>query len=324
MTRGIPERGRKRFVFALVLGWAACGPTTTVNRSSVVSEIGVTDAGNSGGAGGSPQSGGSGGAGSGGMASGGAGGAGGTGGADSGGSGGGGGMTGGTGGTAGTGGAGGNPNTGGTTMDATVDTTVPTPDAAPDTIQNADPVLMVTHALAGATANLTTVGKLDWVHWGYTNASSVNRKKNSPNLITMKKIGSQSQGHYDGRPATLTWTDGTPTTRGTDVTDGISTGDVDGVGFELRATGVSGRPRTLTIYLGGWQAAAKFTAQLGSGPGLSYSNSSFRATDPGVDRVYTVTFAPKDSSDVLVVRWALEDVLDTYGNLTLQAAALSE
>jgi hypothetical protein len=314
----------------MVLWLGACGPSAAINRSSVISEIGdASDAATTGGAGGvAPGSGGTSGSG----------GAGGTGGTianeASGGSGGSGGEigTGGAGGTGGNLGSGGNLGTGGMPAaggtggggDAAVDTIPSPPDANIDTIKNAAPLLMVSYAPAGATSNLTNTGKLDWVHWGYTTATSVNRKKNAPILITMKKIGSSDPGHYDSRPATLSWLDGSPKTSVSEISDGIAMGDKAGVGFELRVTGNKNKARTLLVYLGGWQAKAKFTAQVGSSTETAYSNDRFSATDPGVDLIYTLTFQPTTDTDVLVVRWTVDEVLDTYGNVTVQAAALSE
>jgi hypothetical protein len=321
MTRGTTWRGRRTRALTVLLWLGACGPSATINRSATVSEIG--DASDGGGTGGTSEAGGSGGSSTGGSAGNGSGGTGsggtGYGGTGTGGAGGGTGY-GGSGGTLATGGAGGASGAGG----AVTDTAGPAPDAALDTIANQAPVLMVSSTLAGATANLTTVGKLDWTHWGYVSTGTVTRKKVSPGLITMKKVGAGSFGHYDSRPATLSWTDGSPTLKATDISDGIVAGDVTGAGFEIQVKGTSSRPRTLTIYLGGWQAAAKFTAQLGSSPATSYSNEMFRATDPGADRVYTIVFQPSTDTDVLVVRWTATEILQTYGNVTLQAAALSE
>jgi hypothetical protein len=307
----------------MLLWLGACGPSATINRSSVVSGIGdLSDAGATGGAGGAGSGG------SGGTTT-----SGGTGGTianeGSGGSGTGGDLgTGGGGGTRGDLGTGGTPATGGSSgVDAGTDTTSTTPDATIDATADATkttPTLMVSYAPAGATSNLTNTGKLDWVHWGYTTATSVNKKKNSPNLIAMKKLGSSDFGHYDSRPATLSWSDGSPKASVSEISDGIAMGDKTGVGFELRVTGSKNRPRTLLIYLGGWQAKAKFTAQVGSSTETAYSNDRFSAKDPGVDLIYTLTFQPTADADVLVVRWTTEEILDTFGNVTLQAAALSE
>jgi hypothetical protein len=303
---------------------ASCGPATSVNRSSSASEIGVSDGGDAGGDGG-VASGGAGGtvSGSGGASGGGTGD--GSGGAGVGGTIG----TGGVGGTAGSGtggsgGAGGVNSSGGARgdgSDAAIDQAPPA-DATVDTVRNTTPILNVSFALAGATTNLTNVGRLDWNHFGYLTATAVNKKKTSPGLITLKKIGSAEFGHYDDRPATLSWIDGTPKASATDVPDGIELEAVKGVGFEIRATGSTSKPRTLTVYVGGWQASAKFTAQLGT-TATMYSNENFKAGDPGADRVYTIVFQPVSDSDTLIVRWTLTDT-SLGGNVTLQAAALSE
>jgi hypothetical protein len=225
----------------------------------------------------------------------------------------------GTGGDSGTGGS--TPGTGGSAPGTGGST--PAPDAGPDTIERLEPVLEVSHAPAPATSNLTTEGKLDWLHWGLgADADAVNRKRSVAPLITTRKLGSSSVGTYKNRPVAVSWTDGTPTSRATDSTDGLVVADEVNAGFEFKAVGINARPRTLKLHLGGWQVAGKLVASLG---GRTITETTFRnSADPGNDRVYTIVFQPISDGETLSVKWTVTEVLAMYGNITAQAATLSE
>jgi hypothetical protein len=62
---------------------------------------------------------------------------------------------------------------------------------------------------ATTTANLTTEGTTDWVHWG---DGSLNRKAGvTAQLSTYTMVGGGTPNTYNDDPRTLSWTDGTPT-----------------------------------------------------------------------------------------------------------------
>jgi hypothetical protein len=196
-------------------------------------------------------------------------------------------------------------------------------DAGEDVINRLEPVLMVSYAAASASNNLTNEGKIDWMHWGLgADASAVNRKRNVTAILSGKKFGGTPLGHYMNRPVAVTWSDGMPSLRATDATDGIVVADVTNAGFEWKALGNAARPRTMKIRVGGWQATAKLTATVGS---RTYTDSSFRNTaNPGDDRVYTIVFQPISDGESITVRWQLVESLAMYGNITVQAATLAE
>jgi hypothetical protein len=296
-----------RLATGLLLLGPACGPSAAIDRVLLSSiEAGGAAGGADSGAGGAE--GGSSGQGGGGVS--------GTGGSTPGT----GGSTPGTGGSApGTGGSA--PGTGGSAP-GTGGATSTSDGGAADTI-NLEAVLEVTHAPGAASTNLTSEGKLDWVHWALgTDPNAVNRKRSVTPLITTRKLGAATQGHYDNRPTAVSWTDGSPTLRATDSTDGLVVADVLNAGFELKAPGLSTRPRTLKVLLGGWQVAGKLTASIG---GRTYTDATFRnSSDPGSDRVYTIVFQPVTDGEPLTVRWTVTEVLQMYGNITVQAATLSE
>ncbi len=242
-------------------------------------------------------------------------------------------ATGGAGGTHSTGGTGGTPSTGGAGGNEPIDVGVI--DQAPPPVDlgaidvgapNADPEAMLYGSVmpAPANTNLTSVGRLDWIHFGFDGEpGSVNRKSQGTPLVTMKKIGARTLAHYANRPVTHSWNNGTPTSSGSNVADGVVMGDQEDVGFEIQAVGSSARPRTLTVHVGGWQARGRLTATL-AGVSMSYTHEYYEPTTPGYDRVYRITFQPANNGDKVVVKWIAVDLTHMYGNVTLQAATLTE
>jgi hypothetical protein len=107
-------------------------------------------------------------------------------------------------------------------------------------------------------------------------------------------------------------------------------GEVINGGFEIRVTGTSARPATLRLYVGAWNARARMIARLGEGGQPAYTDTSLSAAAPGQDRVYTILYRPAEpgaagqSVQPLIVRWTLDNVSATYGNVTIQAATLTE
>jgi hypothetical protein len=326
-----------RLGLGLMAAVAACGPVSSVDRADPAAEGGAgaggtggrgaggTGAGGSGGAAGGAGgaqgagglSGSGGGAGAGGL-SGSAGGVSGTGGT--------GGVSGGTGGVSGTGGAGGDGGSGGNSAGAGgTGGGTGIPDAAPDTgAPDAAPQMQVSHTAGAATTDLTQAGTLDWVHFGLGSAGAQNRKRGADPLVTMYPISNGSMGRYDDRPIAFSWSDGAPTQSATSVTDGVVVGDVTGRGFEIRALGSPERPRTLKVHVGVWGARAKMVIQLSDGGVPMYTDSSLDASAPGQDRVYTIVFRPAGDGQFLSVRWTVDRINKTYGNVTLQAATLAE
>jgi hypothetical protein len=313
---------RHLLLAGLVATAVACGPSSSVDRAESVDAAGGSSAGAGGRGGTGGSTGGAGGAGSGGAGGsegGGAGGStGGAGGSTGGASGGAGGSTGGTsGGAGGSGGA-----AGGGMPDAPVVADLAPDTGAPDGAVEA--LMQVAHTGGAAVTNLTQAGTLDWVHFGLGGASNSNRKRNAEQLVTMYPISSGSIGRYDDRPVAFSWNDGAPTAAASSVTDGIVVGDVTGRGFEIRALGSPERPRTLKVHVGVWGARAKMAIQLSDGGVLPYMDSSLDASAPGQDRIYTIVFRPRGDGQFLSVRWTIDRINKTYGNVTLQAASLTE
>jgi hypothetical protein len=202
------------------------------------------------------------------------------------------------------------------------------PDATPDSeLDRPGPWMMVSHAPAGPVTDLTTAGAVDWIHFGYQGASRRNRKAGVTARLSMTTIGDVQIYSYDDRPVRFSWRDGAPDTQVTATPDGISVGEEVSGGFEIRVLNTGTRPATVRLHVGAWNARGRLTARLGDGP--PYTDTSLTAAAPGQDRVYTIVYRPGPASAPqsvapLVLRWTLDAIGATYGNVTIQAVTLTE
>jgi hypothetical protein len=133
-----------------------------------------------------------------------------------------------------------------------------------------------------------------------------------------------SFGRYSDRPVRFSWSNGTPTTSVTSTPDGIVVGDQVGRGYEIRVAGSPTRPRTVRAYLGVWGARARLTASLSDESDARYIDTTLTAQNPGADRIYTIVFQPTVATQTLVLRWTVDQINQRYGNVTLQAVAVTE
>ena len=110
---------------------------------------------------------------------------------------------------------------------------------------------------AAATANLTTEGTSDWVHWG--NNSPTRKNGVTPQIGNYTLVGSGTVFTYNNDPRALTWTDGTPTASATN-NNGIYVNYLQN-GYSFTAPADTGT-RTLSVYVGGWLSGGTLTAHL--------------------------------------------------------------
>jgi hypothetical protein len=169
------------------------------------------------------------------------------------------------------------------------------------------------------TANLTTTGILDWVHWG---DAVLNRKSGvSPQISNYTVIGSQSVMTYNNDARALTWTDGTPTpASGANANDGAYVLAVQAVqdGFSFTAPADSSK-RTLTVYVGGYVTAGMLTAHLSDQSAADFVDTT-AFVNGSFDRNYTLTYNAASAGQTLTITWVATAVT---GNVTLNGAALS-
>lgn len=146
---------------------------------------------------------------------------------------------------------------------------------------------------SSATVNLAQVGTLDWARWpGYTHgANAISNVTTTGTLKTLSNaphtIGDRSGIKVGGTAAAFE--------------------------FTVAATTVE---RTLTYYIGGWNATGRVTATLAGAP--SYTTSVASSSTFG--SVVTVRFRA-DSPTTLRVRY--EQTAGAAGTINMQAAALS-
>ncbi len=183
---------------------------------------------------------------------------------------------------------------------------------------------------AGGAFNLTAEGSADWVHWGLTSASSVNRKSGgTPKIGDLVQVKA-SAGRWDKAPdtrMTWVWTNGTPTsgtaTR-TFLQQGDSTGKTDnptfiGRGFQFSVPADT-QTRTLSVYLGGSRSVGKIQLCWGdcevTGP--AYETVVTSSSGP-YDQRLNVTYRGAQAGQALTLRY-LQDTAS--GNIILGAATL--
>jgi hypothetical protein len=189
------------------------------------------------------------------------------------------------------------------------------------------PMVMAMAEAPPAVTNLSTNGMLDWVHVGLGNGTTINRKRGITALITVDYFTSDFHSRYNDRPVAFTWNDGMPTMSQTETRDGSNIGPDAQSGFGITVPGNVTKLRTLTVYVGAWNATPELTvAWTGTGAptGTVYMDRPFSAGAPGRDRMYRIRFQPARAEHRLRVQWRLQSVSDTYGNVTMQAVTLTE
>lgn len=192
-------------------------------------------------------------------------------------------------------------------------------------VQNSVSSGLLSGSVAAATGiqPLTSLGTLDWIHWGLNGASGLDRKANVPAQISsFSLIGSAPIGSYANNPAAFSWSDGSPSAQMTSTTTGVFvTGQNNG--FTLRAP-ADATPRTLTVYAGSYRAQIAFTAALSDFSAPVYQDTSVVSLNGQTAVAYTISYAAASPGQSLFVTVAQAGRgPDPWSNVTLQAAALS-
>ena len=116
-------------------------------------------------------------------------------------------------------------------------------------------------ATPSGTQNLTTLGTVDWAHWGITSASSFDHKAGVTSQISnFTVVGTGAANRYADNAFGFTWTGGTPTASATNSTTGVYIEGV-GNGFQITAPADTTQ-RTLTVYVDAYHAQGKMVAHL--------------------------------------------------------------
>jgi hypothetical protein len=115
-----------------------------------------------------------------------------------------------------------------------------------------------------STLALSTLGTLDWVHWGLTDVASVNRKSGATTIIGDLQPIIESVKQHTTAPTTwplITWSGGTPTASSAGTRNQITSvtiGSAVGSGFRFSAAGAA-TTRVLHLYLGVYKASSTLT-----------------------------------------------------------------
>lgn len=177
------------------------------------------------------------------------------------------------------------------------------------------PLLTVAREPVPGTVDLSQEGSLDWVHWGLTGPSDVNRKPDGAPAIA--ELGGR-RGRYDNNPEVFRWSAGRPT----DSVDATPTGVYTcGAGASFTLSVPAGpTTRTLRYYAGVWKARGRLDVSLSpSGEQATAWSENQQAI---TTNRFTIRFRAPDGGRLLV-RWTADAVFDSRcGNIDMQAATL--
>jgi hypothetical protein len=182
----------------------------------------------------------------------------------------------------------------------------------------------------GAEINLTAVGAIDWVHWGLITETSANRKALVPPVIGGFKVVDATNGYaylyqYSDNYNGYSWHDGAPVISVTNTPTGLWVYGIPniGSGFEFSVPADT-TLKTLTVYVGTFNAKGRFTATLSDASAPVYVDSSLSNRGNGPGGAYRVEYAANSAGQYLTIRWVLNQLMGgADGNVTLQAAALT-
>jgi hypothetical protein len=181
----------------------------------------------------------------------------------------------------------------------------------------------------GSVVDLTSEGKIDWVHWGLHTDSTLNRKAGVAPLIDDFVRQDASNGfsyiyqyadNYNG----YSWSDGVPETAVTNTPTGVWAYGTPTIGSGFLFTvPADTTPRTLKAYVGVYAGVGRIEVSLSDTSAPTYVNATLTNIRNGPGRVYTIDYAADSPGQSLIVRWILSSPREAAANVTLQAAALS-
>lgn len=188
---------------------------------------------------------------------------------------------------------------------------------------------------SGQSINLTTLGPLDWAHWGLNgaqdkNAGEFDHKAASSGapvglISNYSGVGGAAAYTDTSSAVNFSWQDGTPTRSVTNTSQIY----VEGYNSLSLSAPADMTPRTLTVFVGGSGDDATLTAHLSDGSAADFTDSSFGSDKPGnVDGfnyqvAYTLTYQAASAGQTLTVTWTQTHSSVGYAQAQLQAAALS-
>jgi hypothetical protein len=176
--------------------------------------------------------------------------------------------------------------------------------------------------------DLTAQGAVDWTHWGYPEPHNgvmssryFNRKRNVPQRISNYSIaGSGSASRYADNLVAYSWSDGTPTLSVSPSTTGFYIGGVSN-GFQITVPADT-TPRHLRFFTGVYLGRGRLEARLSDYSAAPFIDTTISSFGKAVG-AYTIDYVAASANQSLIVRYTADTLFDeTYGNVTMQAAAL--
>ena len=181
-------------------------------------------------------------------------------------------------------------------------------------------------AAANSDVNLTTEGTSDWAHWGFSGIGYNHKALGGSQISDYTLINGYPPLQFNDNAYVFSWTDGIPNAASGGTRNGIYTGNLSG-GFQITAYADT-RPRTLKVYVGGYQSGGTLTASLSddtSGSSFYVDSSAGQSGLGNTDgnhyyAVYTLTYQAASANQSLTVAWTQNS---SGGNVSLVGATLS-
>lgn len=178
-------------------------------------------------------------------------------------------------------------------------------------------------AFPPTSVDLTSEGHVDWVHWGLTNATDVNRKANvAPQIGPLTKLGTSLLKRLNDFYTASSWSDGIPTLNTNNVTSGVFVSGITN-GFEFSVPADS-TLKTLKVYVGVYGGSGNFQAWLSDFSAPAFTDRSLTNAYGNDYAVYTLAFAAGSAGQTLNVKFTSDYLFDQdFGNVSLHAATLN-
>jgi hypothetical protein len=179
-------------------------------------------------------------------------------------------------------------------------------------------------ATASSSYNLTSLGTIDWAHWGTNqNASAFDDKATGGGQISnVTRVGAGSYGAYTDSSRDVIWSDGTPLAKDNGDQSYIWANNATGAGYSF-TTPADTTTRTLYVYLGGYDSGGTLTAHLSDTSAADYT-TSFSGSGIYSDIVAITYKAGSASQHLLITYTKTAGVGVSGGSVDLDAAWLGQ
>jgi len=168
--------------------------------------------------------------------------------------------------------------------------------------------------------DLSSEGKVDWIHWGLNSGADVNRKAGVDmqisNLIPVNATG---LNRGKNSLSVFSWIDGAPATTVSKTISGIRAYK-EGKGFEITVPADTSM-KTLKLYVGAKNVGGLIEAILSDSSAPNYSTTIDHFTSI-TSRVINLDFQAMSAGQTLTVRYTLYSKPGSTGWISVESAAL--